>query len=356
MTTKLSLFPGSVDFPLIIGKAWEAYGDARAIQSVREISATVSTNHVYLVVLDGGRELVAKTSSYGSYVHFRQDHRIIKQWINRLSGTRYRDFLANILTKDGEVFTFRDGAEWVVFYEKTHFYDFLPKVLSPPLIRALGQEMASFHLASSAVAHHLTPSWKSLGSDVASLYDALGSADWREERGFSGEVEVMLRRECDRFLTNAERLGYHDFQKIPLLVDWNIGNFSIGLEEDGFRFFSRWDYDWFRVEPRALDFYFCARVVRSEGDQTVFSYTADPYFEEPFTWFLKAYHSVYPLHDEELLFTKEAYRLFLLNYVIRSGEHFFRESYCRRLQQEAIEKYFPALEAVSFMPLLSALR
>jgi len=48
--------------------------------------------------------------------------------------------------------------------------------------------------------------------------------------------------------------------------------------------------------------------------------------------------------------------VFLLNYVVRSGEHFFREDICRRLQREAVEEYFPALDQVDFSPLLAAIR
>lgn len=351
-----ALFADGVEFTDLVASGWAAYGDRRGISSIREVSANVSTNHVYLVRLEDQSEVVAKTSSYGSYVHFRQDHRIIQQWIRRLSGTRFRAFLAGCLERDGEVFTYREGNLWVVFYEKAPFYDFLPKVLGEAHILSLAREMAEFHLASSNAAPGLLPSWNSLGSDIASLYDALGNPAWRAVRRFSDELETTLRQECETFLTNAERLGYHAMRKLPLLVDWNIGNFSVGLDQNGFRFFTRWDYDWFRVEPRTLDFYFCARVVRAEGDQDTFSYTLSPLLEPRFLTFLRAYHDRLPLADEEVLFIKEAYRVFLLNYVVRSGEHFFREDICRRLQREAVEEYFPALEKADFRPLLAQIR
>lgn len=339
----------------ILKEAWTNLGLPGALTGVRDISANVSTNRVFTVRIEDGREYIAKTSSYGSYVYFRQDHRLIHEWRRQLKGTRYRQFLAPIVEKDGEVFTYRKGAEWAVFYEKAPFYDFLPKVLTPDLVTALGREMAEFHRASTHLTTPLPPSWKSVGSDVALLHDALGRPEGRRSLGVDDAAESLLRSQCDTFLTNAERLGYHHFQKIPVLVDWNIGNFSVGFDQEGFRFFSRWDYDWFRVEPRMLDFYFCARVVRSEGDQTVFHYTVDPFFDAPFQRFLRAYHGTYPLEDEEILFLKEAYRFFLLNYVIRSGEHFFQEGYAPRLKREAIEVYFPALDEKSFMPLVRAL-
>ena len=347
--------PGDSAFPQIIGNAWQAFGAHDQISTIEEISANVSTNHVYLVTLASGAEVIGKTTLYGSYVHFRQDHRIIQQWINHSSGTRYRDFLARVLQKEGEVFTFCEDSTWVVFYEKTQFYDFLPNILDESQVISFGQEMAELHKLSTSVAPKLIQSWKSIGSDISLLYDVLGSSQWRQERNLAPEVESQLREQCDAFFLNSERLGYHRFDKLPLLLDWNIGNFSVGLEQGGFRLFSRWDYDWFRVEPRALDFYFCARVVRAEGDQENFSYTAEPFFEQRFIRFLKAYHAVFPLADEEVLFIKEAYRFFLLNYVMRIGEHFFRTEYCQRLQREAVEQYFPALENLDFHKLLAAL-
>lgn len=356
MPERESLAPPGADFPAIIGEAWRDYGDSRPIVSVREMSANVSTNRVFLVRVEGGYEVVAKTSSYGSYVHFRQDHRIIQQWIRKLGGTRYRNFLAGMLVKNHEVYTYRDGNEWVVFYEKAPFYDFLPKVLSGTDIDCLAREMAEFHHASASVAPDLLTSWKTLGSDVAALFDTLGSAEWRRERGLPDSAESVLRRHCDLFFTNAERLGYHQMQKMPVLVDWNIGNFSVGYDGDGFRFYRRWDYDWFRVEPRMLDFYFCSRVVRSEGDQTVFSYTVAPLFEERFVRFLRTYDTVYQLEDEEILFLGEAYRVFLLNYVVRSGEYFFRDTYYERLHHEAVQRYLPELEEADFGQLLRAVR
>lgn len=336
----------------LVGRAFRALGRTEEIQELVEVSAFVSTNHVYRVILDSGHELIAKATSYGSYVHFRQDHKLIVQWIRLLGGTRFSRFLAPVVLKDHEPFTYREGWWFVIFYEKAPFYDFLPKRLEPDQIRALGREMAHFHAVSDSVAPRMNRSWKSVGSDIAILYDVLGNREWRQQRGFDDSIEVTLRAQCETFLNNAEKLGYHDFNKIPVLIDWNIGNFSVGLETQGFRMFTRWDYDWFRIEPRVFDFYFCARVVRSDGDQTVFSYNVDPFFEPAFGVFLQQYHRINPLAEAEVLFLKEVFRFFILNYVIRSGEHFFRPSYCARLQKEALENYLPRLENADFSRLL----
>ncbi|MBK8588142.1 MAG: hypothetical protein IPN77_03250 [Sandaracinaceae bacterium] len=194
-----------------------------------------------------------------------------------------------------------------------------------------------------------------MGSDIAQLFDSLSDPRYCAERHLRSEDASMLKAHCDRFLHNAEDLGYHGFEKLPVLVDWNTGNFSVGLDGDGFKLFTRWDYDWFRIEPRTLDFYFASRVVRSEGDQTIFSYLVDPLLEPRFIRFMRAYDAINPLADEEILFLKEVYRFFILNYVIREGEHFFQGPICQRLQREAVEVYLPTLDAVRFEKVIDAL-
>lgn len=339
----------------LLRKAWVTLGQPRTVKDVKETSAMVSTNQVYQLTLDDGHQVFAKVSSYGSYVHFRQDHTLINEWIRLLRRTRYRSLLARVLTKDDKVFTYREGNSWAVFYEKVPFYDFLPPRLTEPQVIALGKEMARLHQVSAKAAKELPPTWKSLGSDIASLFDFLGSKAWREERGLPDSYESVLRDQCEQFLSNAATLGYHTMQRIPVLIDWNIGNFSVGFDGRGFKLFSRWDYDWFRIEPRTLDFYFCARVVRDEGDQSVFSYLTSPLTEPRFVMFLRAYHHIYPLDANDILLLKEAYRFFILNYVVRSGEHFFRPSIWRRLLTEALDIYLPSLEHLDLRPLADKL-
>ncbi len=95
--------------------------------------------------------------------------------------------------------------------------------------------------------------------------------------------------------------------------------------------------------------------MRIEGDQPEFSYLTSPLLEPRFLMFLRAYHKLNPLRENELLFLKEAYRFFILNYVIRSGEHFFRPSICRRLVREATEVYLPSLDRLDLRPLVDQL-
>lgn len=346
------MYSGSLQ---LLNNAWSALGEPHTITGITEISANVSTNRVYQLTLDNDHQIIAKTSSYGSYVHFRQDHVLINEWIRLLRRTRYRSLLARVLTKNDKVFTYREDNWWAAFYEKAPFYDFLPARLGDDHVLALGREMARLHQESTRAARELPPTWKSVGSDVATLFDFLGSDSWRQERGFDKSMETTLRRHCEQFLSNAAQLGYHAMPRIPVLIDWNIGNFSVGFDGRGFKLFSRWDYDWFRIEPRTLDFYFCARVVRDAGDETEFSYLTSPLCEPRFLSFLRAYHKVEPLSENEVLFLKEAYRFFILNYVVRSGEHFFRPSIYQRLLREATDTYLPSLEQLDLRPLTDKL-
>ncbi|MDD9945006.1 MAG: hypothetical protein OXU20_28445 [Myxococcales bacterium] len=331
------------------------FAPGRRVAEVENVSMTVSTNRVYRVLFDDGLELFAKVSSYGSYVHFKKDHELVHQWASLLSNTPYEHFLARVALKQGRVFTHREGGYFVAFYHKVPFYDFLPRVLTDGQVEALGREMARFHREGTRVAEWMDPTWKTVGSDISILYDALGHDVFLDEQGLAPELADVLREHCDVCLEQSERLGYHDMPHIPVLVDWNITNFSVGLDRDGFRFFSRWDYDWFRLEPRVFDFYFCARVVRSEGDRTVFSYSADPFFDPRFERFVRAYHAEFPLTPQDILMQKEAYRFFLLNYVLRVGQHFYRPEIRRRLQRETVEKHLPALADIQFDRLLGAL-
>ncbi len=66
--------------------------------------------------------------------------------------------------------------------------------------------------------------------------------------------------------------------------------------------------------------------------------------EDRFIVFLKAYHAEYPLTREEVLFMKEAYRFFILNYVIKDGRHFFHEIFATKLLSEAYAIYLPSID------------
>ncbi|MEZ5258084.1 MAG: hypothetical protein R2705_14635 [Ilumatobacteraceae bacterium] len=148
-----------------------------------------------------------------------------------------------------------------------------------------------------------------------------------------------------------------------MLIDWNLGNFSVTYDEPtdrtanpaNFRLYSRWDYDWFRLEPRMLDFYFLSRVSSRTGDQTQWTYSWHTLFEPRFFRFLQAYHEVFPLTEAEIRFLPQAYKFFILNYVVREGARFFRPDLCSQFRRQAAHTYLPSFETMDVTPLLRLL-
>lgn len=332
-----------IDFSQIVSQAWQDYDPTRPIKSITDISVQVSTNHVYKVQLHEKKFLIAKLSLFGKYEDFEQEHAII----NVLAQTLDRPYdrtLSHSLIKQGKVFTYRHQEPnhdvWVVFYRPVRVNEKLPKRLTEGQVVNLGKQMARFHKACAKTVNALPPFPKTLESDVDALSQQLGTPQPQGAKEY-GKYQPLIQQHCDIFLEQCDVLGYENFLKIPVFVDWNIGNFS--LTKSG-KLSSRWDYDWFRVATRVIDFYFLSRVVSNGGDQTIFSYLVDPLMEDRFLIFLRAYHGEYPLSEAEIRFIKESYRFFILHYVINYGRHFFTEYYGKRLQQEAFEVYLPRIE------------
>ena len=187
----------------------------------------------------------------------------------------------------------------------------------------------------------------------------LGSRNAGEQFGLEQSRLDLVRRHTHRFLMALHESGYDYWQKIPVLIDWNLGNFSVEpdpADPAAFRMFSRWDYDWFRIESRLLDFYFLSRVSSRTGDRSSFTYGSHTLLEPRFRHFLRAYHEVFPLTEQEVLFLKEAYRFFLLNYVIREGRHFFRYDFWQHLLHDAVDVHLPSLDRLDLSPLVDELR
>ena len=330
-----------VNFEAIIKDAWERYDASRSVVSVADISARVSTNHVFSVKLENDDRVIAKLSYFGKYEHFVEDHTLINALANNLHDP-YDRFLARSLMKGHQLYTYQhtDGLvrAWVVFYNLIGVKEKLPRVLNEAQVRRLGQEVAKFHKACFKLRNILPPWSKTIRIDIEHLLDILDSPDGRFEHRMHTDT---IRQQCDLLFENMDRLGAYDLPAIPVFVDWNIGNFSV---DEAQNFYSRWDYDWFRMSSRMMDFYFFSRVCSSVGDRTLFSYGIDPVMEDRFLPFLEEYHQVYPLTRPEILFLKEAYRFFILNYVIKDGRYFFHEVYASKLQREAHTSYFLELD------------
>jgi len=330
-----------IDFTAIVKEAWLAYDKTREIARIVDISAMVSTNHVYRITFVDGNFIIAKLSYFGEYEHFVEDHSIIDTLSNNLPAP-FENFLARSLAKGRQLFVYRFQNKildaWVVFYRPITIKKRLPKRLEEGQIVKLGEQIALFHKACHYTRNTLPPSSKTLNTDIEHLLRIL-QTDYGK---FEHRMHIdEIRKQCDIFLENCDKLKVDEFKTLPVFIDWNIGNFSV---TSSFKLFSRWDYDWFRMASRMMDFYFLSRVVSDIGDKTVFSYYITPLMEDRFLLFLKSYHSVYPLTEPEIRFLKEAFRFFILNYVIKDGRFFFHELFATKLQKEAFEIYLPSIE------------
>jgi hypothetical protein len=330
-----------IDFTSIVKEAWEAYDHTREIVRIVDISAKVSTNHVYRITFKDKNFIIAKLSYFGCFEHFVEDHSIIDSLSNNLPAP-FENFLARALTKGNSLFVYRHQSPildaWVVFYRPIAIKKRLPRRLEEAQIVKLAVQIALFHKACHNTRNTLPKSSKTLRTDIDHLLRIIETEDGKfEHRMHLDEI----KEQSALFIQNTQILKSPEFDKIPVFVDWNIGNFSV---TSSMRLFSRWDYDWFRMGSRMLDFYFLSRVVSDIGDKTVFSYYINPLMEDRFLFFLKAYHKVYPLMEEEIRFLKEAYRFFILNYVIKDGRFFFHELFAIKLQKEAYDIYLPSIE------------
>jgi hypothetical protein len=341
-----------------VAAAWRDYGDPRAVADISELSAMVSTNRVYRLTLEDSTPVIVKSSNYGSFFLFAEDHDRLHRTKQLLQGTEFEHLLAGAYTRDAEPYIWYDGEMWVVFYEEVEARDRLPAILTDRQVAQLGTEMARFRKACAALAPMIPPASKTAKSDAVNLFEMARARNAGDQLGLDPSRVDLVRRHSHRFLMAVHESGYDAWPKMPVLIDWNLGNFSVDFapgDESRFRLFSRWDYDWFRIESRLLDFYFLSRVSSRTGDRTSFTYAAHTLLEPRFRTFLRAYHAVFPLTAAEVMFLKEAYRFFLLNYVVREGRHFFRYEFWQHLLHDAVDVHLPSLDDVDLTPLLHEL-
>lgn len=343
----------SVNYDAIIKQGWYSYNPKRIIAEIQDVSANVSTNKVFKITFEDSTFVMVKVSNFGSYENFKEDHEIINVLANNLEYP-YDLFLSSSLMKDNKLFIYKYDDPtvevWMVFYRVVRIKNSLPKRLSDEQVIKMGSELAKFHKVCATMNPVLPKSSKTLKMDI---YKLLRRLEKDKDGVRFGSHHALIKHHCEHFLHNLEVLGFDYFDKIAVFIDWNIGNFSI--QENG-EFFSRWDYDWFRMSSRMMDFYSFSRVCSNIGDKTDFSYTSTQLLESRFILFLQSYHSEYPLTKNEILFLKEAYRFFILHYVISYGSYFFSKSYAIKLQTEAYELYLPELDNVwNAEPLLKSL-
>ena len=336
--------------------AWASFGDARSITNFDEVSAHVSTNRVFRITLSDNSRLITKVSSYGSYFQFAEDHDRLARCSALLRGGRWSGFLAEVLTKNDRPFTWYDGACWAVFYTDVQGDTGLPRILDDTDVVSLASQIAEFHLACAAISPSLPPTSNSIKGDAIHLYDLLRDAEAMSHYSLDSLSITTLQRYTHDLLLHLEKVHYDEWTRIPILVDWNLGNFSVRPNPQhggsSFEFSTRWDYDWFRIESRLLDFYFLSRVSSRTGDKTQFSYSAHTLTEPRFVKFIAAYHQVYPLSKTEIEFLPFAYRFFILNYVIREGARFFRPDLCAQFRRDAAHHYLVESERLDLTELL----
>ncbi|MFN6373716.1 MAG: hypothetical protein ACK4YD_00985 [Chitinophagia bacterium] len=325
----------------IIHKAWQGFDASRKIVQVEEISVMVSTNHVYRITFEDGDIVIAKLSSYGKYEHFKQDHRQIHTMANNLLYP-FENLVGKSLLKNNRVYTyrFRKGKldAWVVFYNPVRVIKRMPKRLDEKQIRQFGKHIGRFHKACSRIRNNFPKSSKTLRADIHALMEKLD----QDGTSFGNAEQVdLIRYHCQQFLKNRLKLNVGKFEIMPVFIDWNIGNFSV---TEKMELYSRWDYDWFRMSYRMLDFYFFSRICSDVGDRTVFSYNIQTMMEDRFLMFLEEYHKVNPITANEIRFLREAYRFFILNYVIKDGNYFFTEQYAKKLKADALEIHLPSVD------------
>lgn len=325
----------------IIEEAWKGYDPTKKIKQIEDISVNVSTNRVFRISFEDDDMVVAKLSWFGSYEHFKEDHRFIHTLGNNLLYP-FENFLAKSLLKNNRVYIYRHRRKkmdaWVVFYNPIRFLNKFPRRLEEKHIRKFAQQTAKFHKACAKITSVLPKSSKTLRSDIHDLLDEIEAS----EKKFGTRMQAdNLKYHCELFLKNRLKCNTGAFDMMPVFIDWNIGNFSV---TEKLELYSRWDYDWFRISYRMMDFYFFSRVVSDAGDRTVFSYRINTLMEDRFLLFLEEYHKVNPLTANEIRFLREAYRFFILNYVIKDGSHFFSEQYAKKLKAEAFEIYLPSVD------------
>jgi Ser/Thr protein kinase RdoA (MazF antagonist) len=342
-----------IDAERVVRLAWVDYGDKRSIIEIVEVSAHVSTNHVFRLHLNDGSHVVGKVSSYGSYFLFAEDHDRLFKLVQSLGNSRWACFLAQVLPRDGRAYTWYDGSCWAAFYNDVERGTQLPRIITSDDITFLAREIAEFHKACANAASDLPPTSNSVKGDAIHLLEQLSSEFAPRNFDLRATDIEYLRTSTHNFLQHLEDIHFDEWTKIPILVDWNLGNFSVTQDANAVkRLFTRWDYDWFRIDTRMLDFYFLSRAASHTGDKTHFSYSPHTLVEPRFVEFLQAYHSVYPLSRIEIEFLPSAYQFFILNYVIREGAKFFRSDLSTRFRKDAVRLYLPSLESLDIAPLL----
>ena len=216
-----------IDAERIVRLAWDDYGDKRSVIGIVEVSAHVSTNHVFRIHLNDGSHVVGKVSSYGSYFLFAEDHDRLFKLVQSLGNTRWSGFLAQVLPREGRAYTWYDGSCWAAFYNDVERGTQLPRIITTDDITFLAREIAAFHKTCANAALDLPPTSNSVKGDAIHLLEQLSSEFAPRNFDLRASDIAYLRASTHNFLQHLEDIHFDEWTKIPILVDWNLGNFSV---------------------------------------------------------------------------------------------------------------------------------
>ena len=213
--------------------AWRDYGDPRAIVDVSELSAMVSTNRVYRLTLEDGTHVIVKSSNYGSFFLFAEDHDRLYRANRLLDGGPFGRFLADVYTA-----TASRTSGTTARCGRSSTRRSTPRIASrefSPIARSIGSAAswrASTRRAStsrSASRRRRRPP-SPMPSTCSSRPRPRNAGD---HFGLDRSRTDLVRRHTHRFLMAIHESGYDEWPKMPVLIDWNLGNFSV--EFDGRR-------------------------------------------------------------------------------------------------------------------------
>jgi len=196
----------TVNFTEIVKEAWYDYDPGKEIASIYDISAMVSTNHVFKIEFNEGTEIIAKLSYFGKFEHFEEDHQLINILANELASP-YDNFLSKSLTKNDELYTYRYKNSildvWVVFYQPILSKVKLPKKQDEGTIKRLGEELGRFHMACDDVSDKIPKFLKTMQYDMGHLLDIMDTDLGKYlHRGFEDVIKIQV----NTFFENIDKL------------------------------------------------------------------------------------------------------------------------------------------------------
>ncbi|MEZ4986769.1 MAG: hypothetical protein R2795_17315 [Saprospiraceae bacterium] len=213
-----------MDFQTIIRYAWMAYDSTRTIKRITDISAMVSTNHVYKIQLEDGNNVIAKLSYFGKYEHFVEDHKIINVLSNNLP-IRFENFLSRALMKGNQIFFHRFQNDivdaWVIFYRPIRIKTRLPRRLSEAHIDNLATEFAHFHHDCHLIRHTLPNTSKTMTTDINSLLAVVDTE-------FAHQAD-HIRQQCDTFSIIPTKSTLMALTRYPFLWTGILAIFRLHL-------------------------------------------------------------------------------------------------------------------------------